>query len=291
MSLRITSCFYAAIISGFLNGCTIGGEQKLTNIDRAKVALEKGDCALAFELLKTLKSNGNLEERYLLGQVLMCLAANDTEEDVAFQLIKSIRDESRKEAKKNNIDAQYRLAHMYTNTSQLLLDKDEAIYWANMAAKQGHIAAAYELSQLLVGKDSFAWLSYSADHGYGEAQWELANLYALGSAEYGVGKNKKKAFEYYKLAAENGFEMAFYDYAIDLINGDGGYKNLQEGKKWMLKAAKSGNIAAIKFFVNAYTIGCYGLNADSYQAKYWKQRLDLQAGKEAGKTESGVKSR
>ena len=200
-------------------------------------------------------------------------STNDSEEKDAFEYLYSVRDKSREQAKLNDIDAQYRLAHMYYNASSLLLEKEEARMWAKKAAERGHKAAAYELSQLSQGDESFKWLEYSANHGYSEAQWELGNLFATGDAELGVEKNETKAFGYYKSAAENDFKMAFYDYAIDLITGDGGYQDLQEGKKWMLKAAESGSIAAINFFVNAYMLGCCGINANEQQAAYWKRKL------------------
>lgn len=259
---------------GCSNGTIQVSENSINNIEHGKSALENEDYSLARKLLLPLADDGNLEAQYLLGKVMLYSSTNDSEENDAFVYLYHVRDKSREQAKLNDINAQYRLVHMYSHTSQLLLETDEAKHWAEEAAQQGHVAAAYELSRLIQGAESYRWLKYAADHGYSEAQWRLGNLYVFGDADTGIEQNKRSAFTYYKLAAENGFDMAFYDYAIDLVTGDGGHQDLQEGEKWMKKAAESGSIAAIKFFINTYTNGYCGIKPDSQKAAYWQHRLE-----------------
>lgn len=270
---RLLKWLLIVICIEMLNGCSVVNNRDDIDLEIVESLLTQGACSRAIDILKQFSYEDNLRVKYLYGRALLCLSRTSKEEDAAMRVLLDVRNKSREKAGLGDIDAQYRLAHMYSNASSLLLEKEEARMWAKKAAKQGHKAAAYELSQLSQGEESFKWLEYSANHGYSEAQWELGNLFATGDAELGVEKNETKAFGYYKSAAENDFKMAFYDYAIDLITGDGGYQDLQEGKKWMLKAAESESIAAIKFFVNAYTLGCCGINADEQQAAYWKRKL------------------
>jgi TPR repeat protein len=258
---------------GVFGGCAVVNERDNVDLEIVEVALTQGECSRALDMLKPFIDGDDLSVKYLYGRALLCLSGIKQEEDVAFQVLADVRDKSREKANLGDVDAQYRLAHMYSNASSLLLEIEEARIWAEKAAKQGHVAAAYELSQITQGDESFRWLEYSASRGYNEAQWAIGNIYANGDVGVGIEANKEKAFKYYKEAAESGFSMAFYDYAIDLMTGDGGVKDTQEGEKWMLKAADSDDIAAIKFFVNVYRDGYCDIKPDIQRLQYWEHRL------------------
>ncbi len=53
----------------------------------------------------------------------------------------------------SNLYAQYLASKLYQDGSVLIPDSVVALYWFERAARQGHIAAAYEMGNILLSRD------------------------------------------------------------------------------------------------------------------------------------------
>ncbi|CAG8547084.1 20219_t:CDS:2 [Racocetra persica] len=83
----------------------------------------------------------------------------------------------------------------------------------------------------------------SADAGYPEAQLK----YGFGLYKgIGVNQNKKEAMRYFKLAAKTNNSTAMYNLGVSLILSE----NEEEGRKWIIDAARLGQPRAIEFCIN-----------------------------------------
>lgn len=111
-----------------------------------------------------------------------------------------------------------------------------------------------------------------ADEGDVESMLIAASLFRQG---YKVPKDKQRAVEYYRKAADNGSDMAMFQLAI--MQRDGivdGTPNIGEYVQWMTKAADAGNVDA------CYNIGLYyfsirpAKNADALTFKYLQKAVE-----------------
>ena len=91
-------------------------------------------------------------------------------------------------------------------------------------------------------------LNPAAKAGDPEALYHLALMYSRG---FGVPKNAQKALKLYGEAAELGHVAAQKEYGTALAIGDGADQNVEEGLKWLLIAARTGNqeagVYAVRF--------------------------------------------
>jgi TPR repeat protein len=69
-------------------------------------------------------------------------------------------------------------------------------------------------------------------------------------------------------AARAGFDTAQLDLAIWLVDGIGGDRNLDEGFKWMRRAAEGGNVVAQNKLSHLY-VNAIGTRPDPVEAAKW----------------------
>lgn len=93
-------------------------------------------------------------------------------------------------------------------------------------------------------KRAFHWYKKAADAKYAPAMWNLAFMYVRG--EGGAKEDLPTAFGLFKEAAELGYVKAQYDLAYMYLQGLGTYPNREEGMKWLNKAADQGDRDARK---------------------------------------------
>lgn len=95
---------------------------------------------------------------------------------------------------------------------------------------------------------------------------ELAKAYRAGKS--GVGRDMKKCYEAYKVAAELG--SADGDYAVALFNLTGGVgaQDLKEGATRLRAAAEKGSVPAKVYLGNLYELGVH-YKADKEKADVW----------------------
>ena len=94
------------------------------------------------------------------------------------------------------------------------------------------------------------WYRKAAEQGYDTAQFNLGNMYSWGK---GVPQDYAEAIKWYRKAAEQGFADAQLNLGNMYYNGKGVPKNYTEAVKWYRKAEEQGNDIA------RYILGFGGL--------------------------------
>ena len=90
-------------------------------------------------------------------------------------------------------------------------------------------------------KKAAEWYRKAAEQGYADAQNNLGLLYAGGT---GVVKDEAKAAEWYRKAAEQGNAAAQNNLGLLYVDGRGVAKDEAKAVEWYRKAAKQGHEAA-----------------------------------------------
>lgn len=123
-------------------------------------------------------------------------------------------------------------------------------------------------------KESLGWIELSAENGNGDAQYMMANFYLNGSWDDLIKKDPRKAFKFYKKAAENGITDAEIALGELYYKGEGCEENIPEAAKWFAKAADNNHHPEVAH--NAAL--CYYKYAGDYL--YKKERDKSEKGKQ-----------
>ena len=132
------------------------------------------------------------------------------------------------------------------------LHKSE-VHELDYQAQAGNIRAQSELGDLyLFGeqdnevdyKKAFYWYKKAADQGDAKSQYNLAIMYLNG---YGIEMNKSKAVEYYRKSAEQGDSDSQLQLGIRYLNGEGVSQDLKLAKYWLNLSMKNGNVEAEQY--------------------------------------------
>ena len=91
--------------------------------------------------------------------------------------------------------------------------------------------------QIDLGIDGIEWFAREAENGNIFAQFELATIYDLHYAGWGIERNTQEAMKWYKMAAEKGHERAQANLANLLVQE----KDYNEALKWYKMVAQKGN--------------------------------------------------
>lgn len=102
------------------------------------------------------------------------------------------------------------------------------------------------LAGACLGAD-FEGLQRLARQGDAKAQYELANLYALGEAPPGEPDPDRMAARWYFEAAQQGHADAQYALGLFFLSGKGVIQNQDEALKWLKRAAAAGHADARRF--------------------------------------------
>lgn len=123
----------------------------------------------------------------------------------------------------------------------------------HQAAQLGNPAAQFKLGVcyeygglgcIVDSRKSIAWYSRAAEQGDAEAQLALSGWYLTG-AEGILPKSDQEAFLWAQKAAEQGLAKADFAVGYYVENGIGTSSNMQEAKKWYLRAAEQGQKRAM----------------------------------------------
>jgi len=104
-----------------------------------------------------------------------------------------------------------------------------------------------------------------ADQGIAFGQYSLGFMYDKG---FGVTKDSKEAFKWYRLAAEQGYAAAQYFLGLKYAFGRGVIKDSKEAVKWYRLAAEQGYADAQYRLGLSYAIGD-GVIEDNVYAHMW----------------------
>ncbi|MCQ8104321.1 sel1 repeat family protein [Methylomonas sp. SURF-2] len=122
-----------------------------------------------------------------------------------------------------------------------LSDNNAAFSWFEKAAKQNYYEALIWLGichrdgTQANNEKAFACFASAAKQGLAEAQWLVAECYFKGQ---GVEQNETLAYDWLENAADNGYpDDRYYSLACEYLDGNPETRNLEEGIKWLKKAA------------------------------------------------------
>lgn len=139
-------------------------------------------------------------------------------------------------------EAQFYLANRYYNGQGVAEDKEQAFYWYEKAARQGNTDAQTCLGLSYLNGEGVTknedkgiyWLNLAADRGNLVAKMSFGLCYIEGT---GVGVNPKHGFILVKDAAEHGLAAAQLYVGRFYCEGTGVDQDIEQGKKWLAKAA------------------------------------------------------
>jgi localization factor PodJL len=157
----------------------------------------------------------------------------------------------RKAALAGDPAAEYEVATRFADGRGVPQNNEQAVYWLQLAAKQGLAPAQFRLGGLYekglgVRKDLATardlYLA-AAQKGHGKAMHNLAVLYAEG---VNGAPDYNKAAEWFRQAANRGIRDSQYNLAILYARGIGVEHNDAESYKWFAIAAAQGDAEAAK---------------------------------------------
>ncbi|KAJ3310803.1 hypothetical protein HDV04_004668 [Boothiomyces sp. JEL0838] len=132
-------------------------------------------------------------------------------------------------------------------------DPNHAVDLFMKSAKMGYapsqykLGLAYEYGHMNLQPDprrSIGWYTKAAEQGDPEAELALSGWYLTG-CEGLLPQNDKEAYLWAKKAADKGLAKAEYAVAYFLENGIGINRDLEEARRWYVRAAGQGNPRAI----------------------------------------------
>jgi uncharacterized protein len=158
-------------------------------------------------------------------------------------------------------------------------DKDpQAFQWCKMAAESGFAPAELLLgvsyqSGVDVQKDSqqaVIWVKRAADRGYTPAMHHLGLMYLDGTD---VQRDVGRALQILQLSAERGDPGSAYTLGMKLIE-TATEASVQQGLKWIKKAASSDHHASNFLLSTVYAAGLYGTPKDEGLANLFRHRAE-----------------
>ena len=192
-----------------------------TEIDKAKAA----------RCYKIAADEGNIYGMIQYGNMLLKGEGIDMNKIEAVDYFKQAAD-------KGSADAMYQCYQLFFEPDHNLIDKTDAYLYLQSAASRGHLDAINEYAMKLYTGDYFQedqgtaliYLEVAAKDGHVKSMLEYAGImYRL--------DNKRKAYEYYKIAAANGSKEAMMFLGYMLKIGDGIPRNLKESNYYFDQAS------------------------------------------------------
>lgn len=194
-----------------------------------------------------------------------------------------------KEAENGHIDSQYQVGEMYVKGNGVHKNEKEAAIWFQKAANLGHKKAQHNIGLLYYmapeskqnTEKAIEWFTKASDQGVTDSTFMLGQIYMEGK---GGIKNTERGFNYLYVAAEKGHPEAQNSVGYCYATGDcpNVSVNIEKAKEWFIKAARQGNINAMKNrkvvgFEQArdrYLKSRYGSSSGGYKIKdsgdFWK---------------------
>jgi TPR repeat protein len=142
-------------------------------------------------------------------------------------------------AKSGDAEAQFKIASAYDSGSGAPRDGSKAMKWYLMAANSGMAEAQNSVGSVFQAekkyKKAFKWYAKAAEQNHIVAINNLAYLYDLG---LGVKQDRKKGFELYLKSANLGWPQAMWNLANAFGAGNLGEKDFYSACVWSLRAKK-----------------------------------------------------
>lgn len=177
-------------------------------------------------------------------------------------------------AEQGEIEAQFRYAAMLLQGIYVTKDAKKAETLMQKAAESGVAMAQFNYGQMLMMRNpgmtgidnAWPWFEKAADAGLSDGEYAVSQVLANGTLK--VKRDDVKAREYLLRAARKNYDTAQLDLGTWLVEGRGGERNYDAGFRWMLTAARSGNIAAMARLARLYRDGI-GTDGNPVEAAAW----------------------
>ena len=145
--------------------------------------------------------------------------------------------------KTKTLEKLLRIGRCYETGDGVGKDLAEAVKWYRMAADEGHVQAAFELSKCYtfgfgVRKNSVTagkWLRKAAEQGHVTAMFLLGH-WLLREEGSGVGYDPREAVKWFRRAAENGDARAMFELGECYEDGIGVKKEPDMAYRWFCRA-------------------------------------------------------
>ena len=195
-------------------------------------------------------------------------------------------------ADNDNRNSQYLLGEWLSCHNDQSSYREEAFFWYEKAAKNGHVDAMLKLGECYENGtgvysnyyEAIRWYKKAAKSGNDSAQLRLARAYLYGNM---VAKNVEEALKWYDLVGRglSGADLCNIGYAYDI--GDSVQVNKVKAVEYYRKAAERGDEVA------QYNMGvCYengaGVVKDISLAKYWYEKSAGQGYEQARQRVSSI---
>tara|TARA_A100001015_G_scaffold320608_1_gene447613 strand:- start:5418 stop:6224 length:807 start_codon:yes stop_codon:yes gene_type:complete len=238
----------------------------MTELKKAVDALIKNEFKRAFEILLPIAENGNASANFYLGYLYFNGLGVIENEKEAKKLLSSAAKIFKKQAENGNKEAISKLGRILADNSQLdNLDFLEELKWLKLASKNGCPEASFMLGNIyntghkindttksdffpiINKKEAFKWFKISAEQGMAFGMINVASFLRLGT---GVNQDLKEAFKWYNIAVLSYKKMVNYRFADvwenEVIPG------IQEHIREVKKTLKSTEIFGIVKLANEY---------------------------------------
>ena len=177
-------------------------------------------------------------------------------------------------AEKDEHEAQFRYAAMLLQGIYVTKDTKKAEVLMQKAAEAGNAMAQFNYGQMLMMRnpglkgleEATPWFEKAADAGLADGEYAVSQILANGTSK--IKRDDAKARDYLLRAARKNYDTAQLDLATWLVEGRGGERNFDAGFRWMLTAARGGNIAAMARVARLYRDGI-GTDGNSVEAAAW----------------------
>lgn len=231
---------------GYLKKATVKGHAYAEWLI-GKIYLEKGKKEEGINWLKKAAEHENPLAQYTIGKLYL------KGEEVEKNPMKA-KELFQKAAQQEHEYAQYYLGKMYLLGEDTEQNIEEAVKWFEKASENGNQYAQYQLGKIyLTGingnqnmKKALEWLKKSAEQNNQYAQYMLGKIYMNG---IGVEKNLQESVKWFEKSAEQ--ENGYAQYYLGKIYLQAG--NMEKAGKWIGRAIRNRNEAAIHLYVNEAT--------------------------------------
>jgi len=233
--------------------------------DLAYGAYQRGFYLTALKLAEPIANLGDPAAQTLLGEIYSRALGVPQDLEKAAHWYEAA-------AKAGSAEGQFRFALMLLDGTVVASDIAKARDLMAAAAEQGLPMAQYNYAQMIVQaspaggfEEAFGYYQKAANAGVADAQYAMSQLYEYGR---GVQADSTSARKWLRAAAVNGLGAAQVEYGIWLINGKGGPAQLEDGFRFLKRAADRGNPIAINRVAHLYKDGV-GTAPDRLQAAEW----------------------
>lgn len=186
----------------------------------------------------------------------------------------------KKAAIRGSTDAQLSLGKMHLSGEGIGKDLEQAEQWLKRAARKGNLEARVLLIQmyksrttlLLESREDMLEENLLADSAQESYQSSVAFMHFMENIVYEFIRVFHHPSISLQKLAEDGDAESQYRLATQYESGNGKQQDYGKALFWFQKAAKNGNVMAMKSLSHIYSKGIDGVVPDQKTAGYWREK-------------------